>query len=283
MMGQVLPFRPPPLAARDPRFIPLPVEIVMLAGVWGSAPLPAGWDAEEKIDGIRAARIDGVLYSREGVPLDIPHVAAELARLERRFGEPMMFDGEYQEPGGYLDTLAWLSSRGKRAAAGTFHLFDAVPLEQWRRDVCDEPLTARRHFIRRALGDWQPDRVRVVDARPVQSRGNVEAIAAEIWARGGEGVVLKDGASLYRRGRSPAWLKHKRALRLSGLVVEVQHQGAAARVEIGGRVVRVAVAPPLRRTLAVGMTVSIEAMEWTKTAALRQGRAVAIGREGLGQ
>jgi DNA ligase-1 len=279
MMGTVLEFRPPPLAPRDPRFIPLPVEMVMLAGVWGSSPLPAGWDAEEKVDGIRAARVDGQLYSREGVPLDIPHIAAELERLERRFGERMMFDGEYQEPGGFLDTLGWLSSRGKRTAAGTFHLFDAVPLEQWRRDVCDEPLTARRHFIRRALDDWQPDHVRAVEARPVATRGDVEALAGRIWRRGGEGLVLKDGASLYRRGRSPAWLKHKRALRLSGIVVDILHQGAAARVEIGGRAVRVAVAPPLRATLAVGMTVSIEAMEWTMTGALRQGRAVAIGKD----
>lgn len=273
------PFIPPPLAPRHPRFLPAPTELVQLAGVWRPGPVEMGWSAEEKHDGIRAAWVDGALYSREGLPLDLPDVAADLARLEQRFGQAMMFDGEHVEPGGYLDTLAWLSSPGKRRAAGTFHLFDAVPLDQWRRDDCPLPLTARRDAIVRALGDWKPEHVRRVTSVAVRSQTAVEMLARTVWAQGGEGLVLKRDDSLYRRGRSPAWLKHKRALRLSGVVVEILHQGAAARVEIGGRVVRVAVAQPLRRTLAMGMTVSIEAMEWTKTAALRQGRAVAIGKD----
>ena len=37
-MGEVLAFTPPPLAPRDPRFIPGPVELCALAGVWKPAP-----------------------------------------------------------------------------------------------------------------------------------------------------------------------------------------------------------------------------------------------------
>lgn len=33
--------------------------------------------------------------------------------------------------------------------------------------------------------------------------------AAEIWARGGEGVVIKDAEGVYRRERSNRWLKYK--------------------------------------------------------------------------
>lgn len=275
-MGDVLAFRPPPLAPRDPRFAPRPTEIVQLAGVWDAAALPVGWEAEEKVDGIRCAWIEGQLFSREGAGLEIPHVAAELARLERRFGQRMMLDGEYQEPGGFLDTLAWHSSRGKRAPAGTFHLFDAVPLDDWRADACEEPLTERRRFIAAALGDWEPQHVRRVLPLPVANRREVEQLAATVWARGGEGLMLKDGASLYRRERSASWLKVKRKLALTGVVREILHNGKALSVEIGGRKVRVS--SQLRPTPSVGMHVSIEAMEWSNTGALRQGIAVGIGK-----
>lgn len=286
-MTNVIPFParglvPLPLPPRDQRFVPAPPELCQLAGVWNGTPPPAecdplsaGWDAEEKHDGIRALWIDGELRTREGMPLDIPHVAAELRRLETRFGERMFFDGEYQEPGGFLDTLAWLKAKD-RAAAGTFYLFDAVPREEWRRDACDEPLSDRRAMIRAALGDWVPAHVRRVVAVPVVTRADVECQAQAVWGRGGEGIMLKDPASLYRRARVGAWLKLKRELRLSGPVVEIRRGGATAVVEIGGH--RVCV--PMRgRTLTVGMIAQVVAMEWTAKGALRHARIVAMGEK----
>lgn len=272
------PFNPPPLAPRNPAFIPLPVEMCQLASVWNPAPLPPGWDAEEKHDGVRVIWSAGALWSRGGNLLPLDHVAADLARLERRYGEAMVFDGEYVEPDGFHATLAAIEPDFKGERRGVFHIFDALPAEQWQTDTCGEPLSARRDAIGWAMGDWSPAHVRRVQATPVAGRGDVEAMAAEIWARGGEGLVLKRRDSLYRRVRSRDWLKHKRALALRGVIVEMT--GArGARVEIGGRRYGVSFAPGLRSTPVVGMTVDVTAMEYTGTGALRQGRIVAMRKD----
>lgn len=258
---------PPP----DPRFKPAPAELCQLAGDWSpSASLPRECDAEEKHDGIRALWIERQAMSREGVPLDCAeHAAAELRELERRCRRRMMIDSEYQEPGGFLDTLAAMSSRGRRGGMGTMFVFDAVPLDQWHADECSEQLWQRRERLMDAFTGWRPQWLRLVNPTPVY--GNVEALAATVWARGGEGLMLKDRRSLYRRHRSAAWLKVKRKLELVGRVVEILHGGAAAKVQVEGRTVRVAAA---NYPLSVGMAVAIEAMEWTDRGQLRQGRIV---------
>lgn len=205
-------YQSPPLPLREARFVPPPAEMVMLAGVWSPAPLPSGWFMEEKIDGVRATYVDGQLLSREGAPIECaPHVFAELALLETRFGHAMMFDGEYQEPGGLPATLSVLASRGRREAHGTFHLFDAVPLEEWRSNTSQLPLTARRASIVKAWADWRPQWVRLIEQQPATMAG-AQAAAALIWKSGGEGILLKDGRSFYRRQRSKAWLKWKKPI-----------------------------------------------------------------------
>lgn len=80
-------------------------------------------------------------------PLPIDHVAPDLAGLERRYGEVMVFEGEYLEPGGFPATLAALKPGYRGERRGTIHMFDAVPAEQWRTDICQEPLGMRREAI----------------------------------------------------------------------------------------------------------------------------------------
>lgn len=270
------PFTPPPLEPRNPAFVLPPVEMCPLAGVWTPAPLPPGWDAEEKLDGVRAIWTKRALWSRDANPLPLDHVAADLERLERRFGEPMVFDGEYVEPAGFLATLAAIKPGFKGERCGVLHIFDAVPAKQWATDTCSEPLSVRRDAIGWALGDWKPAHVQRVQAVPVAGQGDAEAMAAAIWARGGEGIILKRRDSLYRRERTRDWLKLKRALALRGSIVEMIGE-RAARVAIEGRVYRVAV--PAGFTPVVGMTVDVAAMEFTGTGALRQGRIVAMRKD----
>jgi len=260
----------PALPPRDPRFIPPPAEMCQLADVWKPAPLSGQWIAEPKVDGVRCLYVAGQILSREGNPLPCTdHLLPELQRLERRFGQAMVLDGEF-EAGSFLQTIGVLSSRGRSDVLGRIHLFDAVPHADWVKDASTEPLTARRKLLEVALEGWEPKHLRLITQRPVANAGQVLAMANAIWAAGGEGVMLKRADSRYQRRRSTAWLKHKRKLSLAGTVVEVLHGGKAARVDIAGRRVRVSV--PMGRTLsAVGMTVQVEAMEWTERMQLRQG------------
>jgi hypothetical protein len=265
-----------------------PSELAMLCGDWTPGPVPWGWDAEEKKDGIRAMYIDGQLLTREGVPIECAaHVLPDLQRLERRFGQRMFFDGEFMEPGGFHETLAVFASRGKRASAGVFHLFDALPLDEWRADSCQMPLSARRDAIGWALGEWSPQWVRRIPSVAVGSRSAVEMLARATWAANLEGLVIKDSRSLYRRKRSPAWAKVKRKLSIIATVLEVLHDGAALKIEAHGKRLRVAVPLGFRASVirlgpvAIGTSCKVEALEWSASgAALRQGRLVAPIRGG---
>lgn len=261
----------PPLPARDPRFVHGPIELCQLLDVW-QPDTRGNWQAEEKFDGVRVLYFDEKLWTREGDHLlCLPEMEAELYRLQRRFGRRMFFDAEWVEPDGFHDTLSVMGSRGRKEARGVLHVFDALRLDQWRADDCPTPLHERQRLLRLAMGDWRPERLRLVDPGPVVNGREVEAMAAGIWERGGEGLVLKDRDSLYRRRRSSDWKKLKLALSLSVEICEVLGDGAAVKVLVHGKACKVAVPPHLRGTLAVGMCVRVKAMEFTARGLLRQG------------
>jgi hypothetical protein len=58
-------------------------------------------------------------------------------------GRRMFFDGEFQVDGALKSTPAHFGSRGPRGDAGVLHLFDMLPLDDWRADRCKEPCS---HF-----------------------------------------------------------------------------------------------------------------------------------------
>lgn len=264
--------QPPPL----PSFKHGPTELAMLASDWKGQPIGPEHVVETKHDGLRLLWIGGELVTREGVPFDAAeHLRPTFERLERRVGCRMFFDSEFVVDGGFLPTLTAF----KRAAPnrGRAMLFDCVPLAVWRGGTIagNLSLASRRRQLETIFDDWRPDDVRLVE----QWRGvSPVAKAEEIWAAGGEGIVLKDRHSPYVRGRSPAWLKLKRKLTLACEVVEILNAGAAAIVKHEGRKLRVAIAPPLRGRVLDGQRVVVEAMEWTQAGALRQG--IVVGIEG---
>jgi ATP-dependent DNA ligase len=209
-------------------------ELCQLAADWRGTIPADGVMLEEKKDGWRALRFPGIdgkvrLWTRNGHPIEgAGHILHRLALMEQAAGEPMVFDGEFQVGGTLAATKAWCE-RGWRTGgeAGTFYAFDCLTLAEWRAGGADRPLHERKAQLQ-ALS-------RVVDEDPALSwewragsRGRDESgcvqvladgwaftahdaveEARRVWAAGGEGVMLKDAESPYRRNRNDAWQKVK--------------------------------------------------------------------------
>jgi len=217
-----------------PALICRPRELVQLARDWDFSTIPdGGCMAEQKIDGWRASRIVDqqgrpVMMTRNGVPIEgAAHILHRLALIERAYGCPVMFDGEFQVDDCLSATKAWCE-RGWKAGgeAGVYHLFDAMPLDAWQRGGDETPLYERKARLRAAVAtteampeawDWRagshgrddPDCVRLLPDEWVADAGDALDFARRIWMKGGEGAILKDAEAPYRRNRSPDWRKVK--------------------------------------------------------------------------
>lgn len=214
-----------------------PAELCQLATHWTGSLPSSGVMAEQKIDGWRAlwlrdhAGAPGI-FTRNGVPIGgTAHIAYMLEQMERAAGEPMFFDGEFQVGGSLAATKAWCE-RGWKAGgeAGQLYLFDCMPASEWRAGGTQRPLYARKAMLRdlaqAAQGDgweWRPgSHGRDDDCPPVTvledgwafDAHDVEREAHAVWARGGEGLMLKDAEAGYERCRNGRWLKVKSASQL---------------------------------------------------------------------
>lgn len=280
---------------------PQPVEIIdgmpaapepclLVADHWSSDKHPFRAIAQPKMDGIRALYVQSRIVTREALPLNAAlHCLPALDRLERRFGEPMVFDGEYMEADGFAATLA---AHKREEGCGTFWLFDAVPFREWKANRFTQPLEARLAAIERLAPDDEPFLCFLAGAPSEKPEGAL-AFAEACWTRGLEGLVIKDARSLYVRGRSSAWLKLKRDQTLDGPVVDVvvpngNIERGVALVRLDGRQHKVAAMPADVRALmrgdidamlAPGLTgrmVEVGFNERTESGALRGARIVRL-------
>ena len=212
--------------------------LCQLAAEWkGDMPLH-GALVECKIDGFRCMYFPDhlgkpTLWTRGGIPYrGTDHILRHCIRMEQAAGEPMMFDGEFQVDGTLAATKAHQERGWREGDAGLFHVFDALPLARWRADDCAEPLYRRKAMLAELVTAAAPDPdaweweegsrgrahgeppVRLLPDRWCADADELEAFAAEIWAAGGEGVMLKDAEAPYRRKRSNVWMKLKSAAQL---------------------------------------------------------------------
>lgn len=210
-----------------------PASLCQLAGRWSGHMPAAGLSGELKVDGWRALWFTGLdgqskLWTRNGMPIEgIAHLAHRLAIMEHVAGERFMFDGEFQVGGTLEATKQWCECGWKSGGnAGTLYLFDAMPLVDWERGRCEVPWIERKARLRaiaaeaeasplawewapRSRGDT-PGSVEILDDVWLFTADDVRDEANRVWARGGEGLMLKDPAAPYVRARSDSWLKVKR-------------------------------------------------------------------------
>jgi hypothetical protein len=166
------------------------------------------WIMEEKYDGHRLElTVAGgevvQAMSRGGNARDLPPQIRQAAR----YLPDCIVDGELVAPGGMSSDV----TRVDRQSQLSYVVFDL--LEAFGQRTTHLPYQERRQLLQVAvahIGAAEPGCVAILMAasQPV-SREAVEAI----WARGGEGAILKRLAARYQPGyRSPDWIKVKKEI-----------------------------------------------------------------------
>src|SRR3954471_13130309 len=174
----------------------------------------AGWLFELKYDGFRAIALNEAgrvrLLSRKGNDLApaFPEIAAEIASLPE-----CSIDGELtvlDERGiPQFDPLAVRARKStpsaiKAAARQTpaaFMAFDLLTLDG--QDLRARPLAERKRALAQLLGGLK----RVKSVQYIEAQGS--ELYRSVEQMGLEGIVAKNAAAPYRRGRSRDWLKIK--------------------------------------------------------------------------
>jgi bifunctional non-homologous end joining protein LigD len=188
---------------------------------------PGEWVAEEKFDGHRliievsdtsndlftAGR--GVwAWSRDHKSRVLPrHLRDELVYL------PVgIYDGELMVPGGQSHNVTELEKLGQLQ----FVVFDV--LESLGKSTTHLPYSERRQLLEASFDyarQLNPLLANVVlaESTPVASMGDVVKLRDEVWARGGEGLILKRVRSPYSAGKRTKDFVKVKQLRNSTLTV----------------------------------------------------------------
>lgn len=169
-----------------------------LANVYhGDVDLARYW-VSEKLDGVRALWDGTALYSRRGNRFNAPPWFVEGFPAERLDGELWMGRGTFETLSGAVrrqtpDDAAWRRIR--------YMVFD-LPRSS-------APFDERLRELRHLLADAPSARIRPVEQFRVANEAELMAWLARVVAAGGEGMMLRDGRSLHRAGRSDDLLKLK--------------------------------------------------------------------------
>jgi len=182
---------------------------------------------EPKYDGIRAlVSLDPSaphtvrIYSRNGndKTSQFPAIAAALAKIAAKVKVPLLMDGEIVAvshtgvPLGFQQIQHRISltgdadiTRAERDQPAALYVFDLLRDDD--QDLRGQPLAARRLALQKHLGPNSGKHiVRLSDI----ATDDGTAMLARAKKLGWEGLIVKDGQSLYHSGRrTPAWRKLK--------------------------------------------------------------------------
>ena len=192
----------------------------------------------EKLDGIRRILVkeNGVCrcYSRSGHE-DTGLI--EIVEDAKYLPNNTVYDGELLAAGTFKDCIAQrqatnsiANSKGNKTGL-TFNVFDMVPLDEFKAGISKDNALVRKITLGATLMDesiqiLEPEKwpmliqafgihTKLKAIRPVPILGlakcmaDVEPIVNEIWARGGEGVMLNTTVGKYEIKRSKELLKIK--------------------------------------------------------------------------
>ena len=193
--------------------LPLPMLATPLEKV---KPEKINWNtayAQPKLDGHRALFKDGVLYSRQGKVLNLPHI---LNSIREAGLDDLHLDGELYIHGKPLQDVSRLIKKYTDASLEVqYHIYDIV---------CDKPFTERHHLLA-IRTDWMSTLscLQPVDTVPVQNMESLMVTHGFNRGRGYEGTMLRFSNDGYQTGkRSRTLLKLKEFHDAEFLVVDYE-------------------------------------------------------------
>jgi len=168
----------------------------------------SGWYMSEKLDGVRAYWDGSRLLSRRGNAFAAPDWFTKGL-------PPFELDGELWTKRGDFENIASITSRGrphpgwKQVTYNVFEVPNATGDFDARLGRLREWLAARN----------DPGPIRIIPQIPCRDREHLQALLAQVEAKGGEGLVVRDPRLPYRTGRSSTAMKVKRFDDMEGRVV----------------------------------------------------------------
>lgn len=172
---------------------------VPLADVYRQGMPLEGYWVSEKYDGVRAYWDGSRLLSREGNVFHAPDWFTRDLPDQPLDGELWMGRERFAELSGAVRRLEPRESEWREIR---FMVFD-MP---WG----ERPFNERLQALRAEVSDAGIDHLVLVEQRSATDHEQLMHQLDEVIARGGEGLMLKQGDSLYRAGRSRDLLKVKR-------------------------------------------------------------------------
>lgn len=207
------------------------------------------WVAEEKFDGTRYLvyiKADSVkIISRRGVEKTdrLPQLVAEirvLSRVNPRITAGCILDGEVIADGGFLQTMSLVGSLGSRGIHQTvayrYVIFDLLMIDG--KYIYHNPWIKRRHLLNLQFTPFNIA-FKFKYMSLVKNSLPTYDFLDEIWARGGEGIMLKHVQAPYEPGkRSRWWLKVKAVETADGVILgynpgEGKYAGTVGSIQIG--------------------------------------------------
>ncbi len=191
---------------------------------------------EVKLDGVRVITIvypDGRVdqLSRNGKELlNFEHIKEQLRLNAATFTEPMVLDGEVMSSS-FQDLMKQVHRKENvRATDAVLWLFDALPLSDFERGICNTSQHDRSDW----LNDWYNSKlqknmanVRCLDHAVVNLDTDEGKKLFSMYNRsaienGYEGIMIKDLDAPYECKRSVSWLKLKPFIEVSLTVIKTE-------------------------------------------------------------
>ena len=173
------------------------------------------WYAEPKLDGLRALILvekgKARAFSRAGKPLyNIDHILREIEDLKV---DNSVFDGEIIGKN-FKEAISILHTQGRHKDAEnvTYWMFDCIPVDHWRDQKTDIPLSSRKAMLRIIKKTKNPGpHLKFVPSTLLITGSKVEldTTCTHYVDHGYEGIVIKSPESLYKWKRAKSWLKIK--------------------------------------------------------------------------